>query len=235
MPSESKKILVTGSAALMIRSLAMVTLMRASVNLLYNSFFRAGFELLYTPIAPTDKRTGKVLIDVGADRSGDLLGGVLVMAILPAEYGIDPTGIGEKLGLTRLYTAAEPATQTATTADPEQGPLHNVAGELRNNSLSLPLGPRQGAEIKAVMQKGQRLVFHWKAEGGQVHFDMHGEPPDAGGSFTSFWIGDQQAEASGAFTAPFDGTHGWYWENRGDEAVVIQLTTSGFYDSLFMP
>lgn len=75
-------ILITGGAALFIRTLVTVTVMRASANLLYNSFFRAGFELLYTPIAPADKRAGKVLIDVGADRSGDLLGGLVVMTIL---------------------------------------------------------------------------------------------------------------------------------------------------------
>ena len=45
-------ILATGSGALLFRSLASATLMRASANLLYNSFFRAGFELLYTPISP---------------------------------------------------------------------------------------------------------------------------------------------------------------------------------------
>lgn len=75
-------ILLTGSAALFVRSLITVTLMRASANLLYNSFFRAGFELLYTPIAPADKRSGKVLIDVGADRAGDMAGGLLIMLIL---------------------------------------------------------------------------------------------------------------------------------------------------------
>lgn len=75
-------IIATGGGALLFRSLVSVTLMRASANLLYNSFFRAGFELLYTPIAAGDKRSGKILIDVGADRSGDLLGGLLVMGIL---------------------------------------------------------------------------------------------------------------------------------------------------------
>jgi len=84
-------ILLTGSAALLFRSLVTVTAMRASVALLYNSFFRAGFELLYTPIAPTDKRTGKVLIDVGADRSGDLLGGLVVMTILALPVAAEAT------------------------------------------------------------------------------------------------------------------------------------------------
>ncbi len=75
-------ILLTGGVTMLLRSLVTVTLMRASANLLYNSFFRAGFELLYTPISPADKRTGKVLIDVGADRAGDLIGGLVVMGIL---------------------------------------------------------------------------------------------------------------------------------------------------------
>jgi AAA family ATP:ADP antiporter len=82
-------ILMTGTGALLFRSLITVTLMRASANLLYNSFFRAGFELLYTPIAPADKRSGKVLIDVGADRAGDMVGGLLVMLILLLPVGTD--------------------------------------------------------------------------------------------------------------------------------------------------
>lgn len=94
-------ILLTGGITMVMRSLVTVTLMRASANLLYNSFFRAGFELLYTPIAPADKRTGKVLIDVGADRAGDLVGGLLVMGILML-----PAASGSVLLTTALVLAA---------------------------------------------------------------------------------------------------------------------------------
>jgi ATP/ADP translocase len=75
-------ILVTGGFALVMRSLITVTLLRGSATLLYNSFFRSGFEVLYTPIPAEQKRTGKVMIDVGADRAGDLTGGLVVMGIL---------------------------------------------------------------------------------------------------------------------------------------------------------
>ncbi len=75
-------ILIAGGGALAARSLVSVALLRGSANLLYNSFFRAGFELLYTPIAPADKRAGKVLIDVGAERSGDLVSGLLISLVL---------------------------------------------------------------------------------------------------------------------------------------------------------
>lgn len=98
-------ILATGGIALLARSLITATLMRASANLLYNSFFRAGFELLYTPIAPADKRAGKVLIDVGADRSGDLLGGLLVMGILLVPVATEGILLGMALILAGICLA----------------------------------------------------------------------------------------------------------------------------------
>jgi len=158
---------------------------------------------------------------------------LLVGAILPAEYGIDPTGVGETLGLTALHAAdANGATAEATA----RGPLLKSETPYRTNSLTVPLAPHQGAEIKAVMDQGQSFVFQWQAEGGPVYFDMHGEPPNAPKDvFTSFWIGESQASASGTFEAPFKGVHGWYWENRGDTPVTIHLKTSGFYETLYMP
>jgi hypothetical protein len=95
-------ILVTGTGALLFRSLVTVTLMRASANLFYNSFFRAGFELLYTPISPADKRSGKVLIDVGADRSGDLLGGLIIMALLAVPVAAESLLFGAGLVLAAI-------------------------------------------------------------------------------------------------------------------------------------
>jgi hypothetical protein len=47
-----------------------------------NSIYRAGYELLYAPLAEEEKRPTKVVLDVGADRLGDLLGAQLVALIL---------------------------------------------------------------------------------------------------------------------------------------------------------
>jgi ATP:ADP antiporter, AAA family len=50
-----------------------------------SSFFRAGYELFYTPIPAGQKRAAKTLIDVGFDRLGDGVGGGLVrLAVLLA-------------------------------------------------------------------------------------------------------------------------------------------------------
>ena len=45
--------------------------------------------------------TGKLLRSTAL--AALIAGGLLVTTVLPAEYGIDPTGIGRALGLTRLW------------------------------------------------------------------------------------------------------------------------------------
>src|SRR3546814_17775149 len=89
--------------------------------------------------------------------------------------------------------------------------------------MSLTLAPGKGAEIKAHMNQGDTFVFHWTADAA-VAVDMHGERVDAAkDEYTSYWIEREQSEASGTFTAPFDGSHGWYWLNRGDTHVTVQV------------
>ena len=41
--------------------------------------------------------------------------------------------------------------------------------------MSLTLQSGEGAEIKAAMKPGERLVFSWTATGGGVDVDMHSE------------------------------------------------------------
>lgn len=47
-----------------------------------SSFFRSGYELLFNPVVPEDKRKTKTLVDVGADRMGDVVGALLVRALI---------------------------------------------------------------------------------------------------------------------------------------------------------
>ncbi len=168
-------------------------------------------------------------------------GALLVTTILPAEYGIDPTGLGKSMGLTALSSASAAETEAPASAALIEplgtaiGPVWKSDTGYRSDAMSLTLMPTQGAEIKAVMKTGENFVFHWEVEGGVVSFDMHGEPPNAGDAFTSFWEGRDQADASGAFEAPFEGTHGWYWQNNGIEPVTVHLTTAGYYTTLYQP
>jgi AAA family ATP:ADP antiporter len=120
-------ILVGGTLALVVKHLLTITLLRAGANLFYNSFFRAGFEVLYTPIPAGDKRTSKVLIDVGADRAGDMIGSLIIMALLsfPAATGALLTGIAVLLsGVCLLIIFLL-----------HRGYVHQLADNLRSGSL----------------------------------------------------------------------------------------------------
>ena len=159
-----------------------------------------------------------------------VIGGVvLVTTILPAEYGIDPTGLGQTMGLTVLSQAnaaesTQPESESASSGNLlalPAGPVWKTPEGLSSDSTTVTLGPNEGLEVKATM-----------AEGDPVNFDMHGERFNDGDNFTSYWQGRDQPSASGAFEAPFDGTHGWYWENRGERAVTVVLDTSGFYSGI---
>jgi MFS family permease len=55
---------------------------RAGEFLMRGSLFRSGYELLFTPVPPAEKRAAKTLIDVGCDRAGDALGSGVVQLLL---------------------------------------------------------------------------------------------------------------------------------------------------------
>jgi hypothetical protein len=168
---------------------------------------------------------------------------VLTVAVLPAEYGVDPTGIGARLGLTTMSEPDEANAIEANTGESAAAESVSVLDAVwkresafRNDEMSLTLEPGQGAEIKALMNAGDRLMFSWASDGGGLTFDMHGEALNAGkDEFTSYWKGRNEDAAHGAFIAPFAGTHGWYWRNRGTAPVTVRVQTSGYYEKLFKP
>lgn len=70
------------TAAIALPGLLASALVRGTESVLRSSLYRSGYELLYVPVAQEAKRTAKTLIDVGADRAGNVIGGLVVTAIL---------------------------------------------------------------------------------------------------------------------------------------------------------
>lgn len=172
---------------------------------------------------------------------------ILITTVLPAEHGLDPTGIGQKLGLLAMSSADTEATSEPVTELPQPDPVSNQSDVLvnqyvvqsstpfRSEEMSVTLPANKGAEIKAKMQQGAQFTFAWSTDAGPVEFDMHGEETGAAKDvFTSYWRADAQ-NGSGTFSAPFDGSHGWYWHNHGTEPVTVAVQVSGFYSELFQP
>lgn len=178
--------------------------------------------------------------------AGALLGAtaIVILFVLPAEYGIDPTGVGQLTGISGMAAGSEmvaaPAEAPAPTgpaalAVPTKADIIRE-GALRSDEMTLNLEPHSGQEVKAHMQAGGSYVFEWSSEGGPVKVDMHGEKVNAPeGEFTSYWEERELTGGKGSFTAPFDGTHGWYFRNKGDTPVTVKVRTTGFYKDLFKP
>ncbi|MFT6901710.1 MAG: hypothetical protein ACJAXS_001909 [Colwellia sp.] len=143
----------------------------------------------------------------------------LITVILPAEYNIDPTGAGNALGLTvfnNVTAAATSATSTKNTKDATE-----------TIEVLVPAG--RGVEYKFTMEQYQKLTYEWITDGPALYFDLHGEPKgETTGYFESYTITTSD-EVKGSFTAPFAGSHGWYWKNTSDAPVKVQLIVNGEY------
>lgn len=157
---------------------------------------------------------------------------ILVTIVLPAEYGIDPLGTGEALGLTAISrpvvadVAAAP--EGATALKPVvTGPLGQYTAPHKVDVVTFTLGPYDYVEYKYRLQEGAQMDFSWTATAAVIH-DMHGELNADSKAVTSFDKSNRK-EAFATFTAPFAGLHGWYWENPTGEPVTVSLKSAGFY------
>lgn len=183
---------------------------------------------------------------------------ILVAVVLPAEYNIDPTGIGKALGLAEMgeikQQLAEEAEQDRLMNEQQEQPpkapaigqQSSLLGEIltglfissahaqeataaRSDTMSITLKPGEGTEVKLAMLNGAKVNFAWTVEGGVVNFDMHG---DGGGNQISYEKGRGVPGAEGVLEASFDGNHGWFWRNRGKADVTVTLKTEGDYSDI---
>ncbi len=155
---------------------------------------------------------------------------IFVIAVLPAEFNIDPTGLGKKLGLTILaQTHHKDIKPTIATCDETKKTTEQVEANGWQDSVMITVPAKKGLEYKFHIKKGEQFEFVWKTEGTSLYFDFHGEPEgNTTGYFKSFKE-STQSESSGTLVAPFTGVHGWYWENKSNHPVSITLKTRGQY------
>ncbi len=150
-----------------------------------------------------------------------IAGIALVSFILPAEYNIDPLGIGKKLGLTALATTTAVVKMDAKTE-----------AEQASDNIEVIVPAGRGVEFKFAMQQFKTMQYHWVTDGTALFFDLHGEPEgDTSGYYESYAIATLR-EINGSYTTPFAGVHGWYWKNTSNQDVTVTLTVSGEYKLL---
>src|ERR1700722_1099264 len=97
---------------------------------------------------------------------------ILFVAVLPAEYGIDPLKTGALLGLTGISKATDNG--TGGRATPVQTGIYTPQNSIyKVDSEDMQLRPGEGVEIKYHMQKGAAMAYGWRAEG-KLQFELDG-------------------------------------------------------------
>lgn len=178
---------------------------------------------------------------------------LLVCAVLPAEYGIDPVGAGKLFGFSRLYVPEEATTATSgaglgklpaltlekagsdpsvkrpTEAD-KPAPAEQYA--VREDSILVTVSAGKGIEYKTYMLKYGQMKYEWITNKGILFSDFHGEVAQETHvkdvyyeSYTLVYSNN----VVGTFLAPYEGKHGWYFKNTSNEDITVTLRLKGQY------
>jgi hypothetical protein len=185
---------------------------------------------------------------------GALVGGVLlVIAVLPAEHGIDPTGLGAKLGLTDMseppliiaqfegdlsFNIGEYDPTAELINESVQGLIHLENALFHNEIIDIEIEDYGEVEYKFIMHADTTFVYSWEvlgSVGDGVYYDFHGHPSsdDAANFPEGFEMGYAKGEGltkSGSFTTPFAGYHGFYFMNIEEGPITVRLNIAGYWD-----
>ncbi len=157
-------------------------------------------------------------------------GVVLVLGVLPAEYGIDITGAGKILGLTRMGDIKVSLAQENQVSKPQPTTETPALHSAQSDTIHFTLEPGQATEYKLVMSKDARVEYYWSTENGLLNHDTHGDGPS--NNFISYKKDRMIKEDTGILIAAFDGSHGWYWRNRDAQTVSVTLIVNGAYERI---
>ena len=141
---------------------------------------------------------------------------IFLVFVLPAEFGRDPSGLGELMGINQIS-----AYNVGGLSVEDEKPV--------SDEIVFTLEPFESIEYKYVLGDGQSLIFSWQADG-EVVFDFHSEEEGTDSEDAVTFDVGRSASESGTYVAPFAGIHGWFWENRGGSVVEINLVTKGYFD-----
>ncbi|MBC8319064.1 MAG: transmembrane anchor protein [Desulfobulbaceae bacterium] len=176
---------------------------------------------------------------------------ILVTVVLPSEYGIDPTGIGNQLGLSKMgeikvSLAQEAEANTATveskktandnsaelvSASVEKTAITQQSSSVRNDKITISLFPNQGKEVKLKMNKGEQVKYVWWTDQGRANFDVHADSIKHQIDYHGYEKGSTDRK-EGDLEAAFDGKHGWFWRNRTSKTMTITLEVEGAYSEI---
>ena len=137
-------VLAGGVGAAVAPGLGSITFANGLGSVVADSLFRSGYEILYTPIPPQEKRATKSLVDVGCDRLGDLLGGGIIRLVLlagPAVAIPSVLGVAVSVALVGLWFTRRLNT----------GYVVSLERSLRSRAVELDLSEVQDGTTRSVV------------------------------------------------------------------------------------
>ncbi len=107
--------------------------------------------------------------------------------------------------------------------------MNSVDSSHWQDSIRIFIPAKGEKEYKIQLAKSKTFNYEWETNGTALFYDFHGEPKgDTSGYFESFKKATDN-KSSGTLTSNFEGTHGWYWKNTTNTAVIIILKLKGEY------
>lgn len=106
----------------------------------------------------------------------------------------------------------------------------------RSDSIEIPLFAGADLEYKLGMQAGQAVSYNWQASNLEdaedllVEFHGHTIRDSEAPGDVMFYKRHRSDSGVGYMVAPFDGIHGWYFDNQSNRDIVITLNVAGFYE-----
>jgi len=155
---------------------------------------------------------------------------ILITIVLPAEYGIDPTGVGRILGLKKMgdikvSLAEKSFSDKSGQAKSASGIEYNQTNYISQmGEIKISFEPNEGRELKVSMKKDDQISYNWETDGEAIYFAAHtdsGVPHDYGEGTK---IGDK-----GVLKAFCDGRHGWWFKNRTSKEITLTFKVDGNY------
>ena len=165
-------------------------------------------------------------------------GALLLCVVTPAEYGKDPTGVGEFLGLKQMGEIKIRLEKESHNEKQVYNEHISLQDEVRENSetsqenqdvLEFIIEPDDAIEIKLEMIEGSFAKYNWETKNGGLNYNLHGDGYKGSQKSIIYKKGRMTSSDSGEIISEFDGYHGWFWRNRNSTAVTVTLETIGNY------
>lgn len=204
--------------------------------------------------------TGRLLKSTGI--AAVIASALLVTTVLPAEYGVDPTGVGSLLGLTEMgrikmqlaeegkadaaadVAASQGAAQPSTNVVPPAAPAEALPAAAVQPTPA-PSAPQaqtwsDTTTVNLAPDDGYEVKLVME-KGVTARFEWFTNGPTVnydthgdgpGINYHGYGKGTNEDRQEGELTAAFTGSHGWFWRNRSGQPVTITLRTSGDYTDL---